>query len=175
MKRAIVILVFVLLLFGCEHYAVNTELNSIFSTNDLDVVFKVLEDDDHKCTITTQNAADGNVEYITIVVENELSITSGEAHFTPVKEYHLSITMKNESSDPLILYSFWTDNITESRYYVLAGDDVEFPTSETQSIHNEWKTFEELLETKENEKFMKIWIRSNAGSFRIKNISIEEI
>ena len=141
----------------------------------MNVTFKLLENNKHNSTITVRNTNTSNEKYITIDVENELSITSDEIYFTSGNTYKLSITIQNDSSDPIVLYSFWKSSVTESRYFVFAGEDKEFPTSETQSIRNEWKTYEELFNTNENEKFMKIRISSNSGIFHIINISIEKV
>jgi hypothetical protein len=165
----------VLLFSGCENYTPCKELNSLFVKNDLDIEFKVLQNREHKYGLTTLTDNLDDKEYLLIDVENNFSVSSNRVSVTPGKVYKLSIMIKNESADPLVLYSFWKDSITESRYFTLAGENGNPPISETQNINKDWVSYEETFQTQENEKFIMIRIYSNQGVFNIKDISIEEI
>src|SRR4030042_2746641 len=174
----VLILSIILTLFlfsGCENYNSSEELNMLFGENDLNIEFKVLEDKDHKYEFTISPDGAENKDYLLIDVENNFSASSDRTSITPEKVYKLSVTIKNESADPLVLYSFWEDFLKETRNFTLAGENGNPPNSETQSINEDWVTYEETFKVQENEKFFMIRICSNEGVFSIKSISIEEI
>ena len=117
-------------------------------------------------------SAEGQLE---IDVKNKFALSSGEIPVIPGKKYRLSVRMKNHGANPVILYSFWKGNKTQLRNYTFVGENGNPPTSETQKIFSELKTFEEVFETRENEDYIMIRLLSNQGSFALGNIEIEEI
>jgi len=174
----VLILSIILTLFlfsGCENYNSSEELNMLFGDNDLNIEFKVLEDKEHIYELTISPDDVENKDYLLIDVENNFSASSDRTSITPDKVYKLSVTMKNESADPLILYSFWESFLKETRNFTLAGENGNPPNSATQSINKDWVTHEETFRVQENEKFFMIRVCSNEGVFSIKSISIEEI
>ncbi len=171
MKRALIALLafcFIFLL-GCEKYEPSAEINRLMKKNVLSMELKVKEDD---CTIKEATGEDG--EYIEIEVRGEFSLR-GEADIQPGKPYKLSITMKNENADPVVGYSFWTDSITTTRHYTLAGENGNPPVSATQERHSEWITFAETFEAREDEGAFLLTLHCTKGVFLIQDISIEEI
>jgi len=170
------LIILILLLFsGCENYTSSKEINALFVKNDLNIEFKVLQDKDHIYEFTTLTDNLESKNYLLIDVENNFSVSSDRIPITPDKVYKLFITIKNESADPLVLYSFWKDSITESRNFTLAGENGNPPKSETQNINKDWTKYEETFQAQENENFIMMRIYSTQGVFSIKDISIEEI
>ena len=159
---------------GCENYVSNEDFNSIVTKNDIDAKFEIKKEKNNEYKITSYKDIDNWKDYIEIDVKDNLSITCGITPIKPNRNYRLSIVMKNHSSDPQLLYSFWEDSITQSRSFTLAGENGNPPTSKTQEIFQEWVTFTEMFQVKEEESFFKISILSNSGVFYIKSISIEE-
>jgi uncharacterized protein YxeA len=160
--------------FGRENYVSDKDFNSIIIKNDIGAEFKIKKEKNYDYKITSYKDTDGE-KYIEINVEDNLSITCNRTPIEPNKNYRLSIVMKNHNSNPLFLYSFWKDSITESRNYTLAGENGNPPISETQEIHQDWVTFTEMFKAEEKESFIRISISSNSGVFYFKSISIEEI
>ena len=169
------IILIILLFSGCENYTSCKEINSLFVKNDLNIEFKVLQNKDYMFKFTTLTDNLDGKNYLLIDVENNFSVSSDRIPITLAKAYKLSITIKNESADPLVLYSFWKDSITESRNFTLAGENGNPPKSETQNINKDWAKYEETFQAQENENFIMVRIYSNQGVFSIKDISIEEI
>jgi hypothetical protein len=168
----------ILLIFsfsGCENYTSCEEINSLFIKNDINIEFKVLQNKDYMYKFTTLTDSLDAKNYSLVDVENSFSVSSNRTPIATDKVYKLIITIKNESANPLVLYSFWKDSITETRNFTLAGENGNPPKSETQNINNGWTSFEETFQAQENEKFIMIRIYSNQGIFSIKDISIEEI
>ena len=132
--------------------------------------FKVQNDGDHEYKIKT--GAEGQLE---IDVGNRFSLSSGQVPVVPGKKYKLFIKMKNRSANPVFLYSFWESSITQSRNYTFAGENGNPPTAETKELFSEWKSFEEVFQTMENEKFLVIRLYSEKGNFSLGEISIEEV
>jgi len=165
----------ILFLSGCKNYVSDEDFNSIIARNDIVAEFKMKKNKDHECTVNTHIDPDKEVHYIEIEVRENLSITTGRTSIEPGKYYRLSVVMKNHSSDPLILYSFWEDSVTESRSYTLAGENGNPPISETQEIHKDWVEYAEMFKAIGKEAFFKLSIVSNSGVFFIRSISIEEI
>ncbi len=172
---SIIALSSLLCLSGCENYVSDEDFNSIITRNDIDAEFKIKKEKNHEYKITSRKDIDNGEDYIEIDVKDNLSITCGRTPIKLNKNYRLSIVMKNLSSDPLLLYSFWEDSITQSRSFTLAGENGNPPTSKTQEIHQEWVTFTEMFQAEEKESFIRISISSNSGVFYIESISIEEI
>jgi|GEM_PF-1191147 len=165
----------ILCLSGCENYVLDEDFNSIVTKNDIDAEFEIKKEKNNKYKITSYKDIDNGRDYIEIDVKSNLSITCGRIPIEPDKSYRLSIVMKNHSSDPLLLYSFWEDPIKQSRSFTLAGENGNPPISETQEVHQEWVTFTEIFQAEEKESYFKISILSNSGIFYIKSIFIEEI
>lgn len=162
-----------LILCGCEKYTESDEINDLMKTNDISIVMKV--DNSDSFTITKTYEDDAKTEYfINIDVMDTFSMR-GEVDIEPGKEYNLSFTLKNVSADPVISYSFWKKPITSLRHYTFNGEDGSPPSSTTQEFYDDWVTFEETFETKENEDSLTITLHCAKGLFCIKNISIEEI
>lgn len=163
----------VLLLSGCEKYSEIKEIDGIFKKNDLLIKMKADRGDNQKFAVKEIKDGDGE-NYLEINVENEFSLR-GEAKIEPGRKYKLSVTLKNKSADPLIHYSFWEKPVTSKRYFVFNGENGNPPYSETQKIYEQWVTFEEIFETKENEDAFTLSLISKKGIFYIKEISIEEL
>lgn len=159
----------VLVLYNCENYENSAQIDNIITKNELSLRLKVLNDKGHKYEIKTVT------EGIDIDVKNEFALSSGEIHITPGKKYKLSVKMKNQGANPLVLYSFWKGDKTLLRNYTFAGENGNPPVSVTQKIFSDWKTFEEVFETRENEDFLVIRLLSRSGTFSLANISVEEI
>jgi hypothetical protein len=47
----------------------------------------------------------------------------GKAKTDKEQAYRMYVTIKNEDSNPLLLYSFWRDLETSVRNYTLAGEN----------------------------------------------------
>jgi len=160
---------------GCENYISCEEINSLFVKNDLDIEFKVLQNKYYIYEFETFKDNRDGKNYLLIDVENKFSVSSNRIPIKADKSYKLIITLRNDSADPLLLYSFWEDSLKESRYFTLAGENGNPPESETQNINKEWVSYEETFRAQENENFIMIRIYSNKGTFSIKDISIEEM
>jgi len=162
-------------LCGCEGYTASDTIHGIVTKNDLSVEMKVEHGPGHQFTVETCGEEDDEAEScLKISVENEFSLR-GEAKIEPGKKYRISFTLKNESADPLICYSFWKMPVTSKRYFVLAGEDGNPPESKTQQTSGKWVTYSEMFEVQEGEDAFVLSLRSQKGVFYIKEIIIEEI
>jgi len=113
-------------------------------------------------------------ESIKIHVTNEFSLR-GKVDIETNKPYKLSVTLMNESANPLVLYSFWKGPITLKRSFVLDGQPGNPPASKTQKVSAEWKTYETTLKAEEGEDSIMLNIFSESGIFYLKEIRIEAI
>lgn len=154
---------------GCEKLKPQAEINRLIKQNDLSMEMKAAGEG---YTIREADGEDG--EYIEIDVQDEFSLR-GEAGIQPGRIYRLSITMKNESADPLVSYSFWTDSMTMTRHYTLAGENDSPPVSATQELSSGWVMFAETFEAHKDEKSFLMTLHCEEGIFCIKELSIEEI
>ena len=113
-------------------------------------------------------------EHIKIHATNEFSLR-GKVNIEANKPYRLSVTMKNESANPLVLYSFWNGPITLKRSLVLDGKPGNPPASKTQQVSTEWKTYETTFKAMKGEDSFMLNIFSEGGIFYLKEIRIEAI
>jgi hypothetical protein len=151
-------------------------MNSVIIKRDLQLSFKVLDDNKHKYEI--RKIADNkspNRSCVEIKVKNRFSLSTGEIPIIPGKKYKLSLTLKNHDANPVLLYYFSRKPKTLTRNYTLAGKNGNPPSSETQKVISDWKTFEEYFDTRENEDSLMIRLFSDSGTFSIATISIEDI
>jgi hypothetical protein len=112
--------------------------------------------------------------YLKIGVSGEFTLR-GEAGIEPGKKYRLTVTLRNESADPLVHYSFWESSVITKRHFVLGGQDGDPPESATQEVREDWATFEETFEAEGEEKSFMLSLHSGKGIFYLKEIRIEEI
>ena len=164
-----------LLLCSCEHYVENELMNRVISGNDLAVSFSVLEDGEHVYTMLPARDDSTGTDYLQIMVENEFSISTGRAPISPGKRYEFSFTLRNHSANPVVLSSFWSGLSTTTRQNVLSGENGNPPVSQTQDIYTEWKTFSEIFEVEEGEKYLMIRVYSQEGAFYVRDVSITEL
>ncbi len=157
---------------GCESYSQLDEMDGIMGVNDPGIVLKANTDAKHHFTITKTDDEDGT--YFKIEVQDEFSLR-GKAGIEAGKPYKLSFTIKNESADPVVNYSFWTDAITTTRHFTLAGKNGNPPVSKTQAVTDGWTTFEETFEGEGNEKDFMLTLNSGKGVFYVRDLSIEDL
>ncbi|MFC3881139.1 hypothetical protein ACFOSV_13180 [Algoriphagus namhaensis] len=129
---------------------------------------------DEKNEIHKISEKENQEEYYKIQVGDEFSLR-GKAEIDQGKKYRLSVTMKNETANPLILYSFWSNPKTMVRSSTLAGTNGNPPISRTQEKHEDWVTFSDNFESDEGEKSFMLSLYSESGEFLLKEIKIEEI
>ncbi|MBF4983452.1 hypothetical protein FNJ87_03585 [Nonlabens mediterrranea] len=170
-----IILVFIVasLLTSCENMIKSDEIDNVISKNDIDIDLKIDADNEYQIQelLETENR---DIYYLKIDVDDEFSIR-GKADIEIGKKYKLSVTLKNISANPVIVYSFWKGHKTSTRNYTLAGKNGNPPKSITQDIYSEWATFDEYFEGQEGEDSFMIALISSNGTFYIKEIFIEEI
>jgi hypothetical protein len=161
---------------SCENYVNSPEINQLVTKNDLSITFKVLKDPEHTCEIR-KISDDSNMykQYVKIDIKNKFSLSSGEVPIKPGKAYKISLTQKNKSANPLLLYTFWRNRKTPIRNFTYVGTNGNPPSSRTQERNTSWVTFEETFQTKANEAFMMIRLNSGSGEFAIGDFSIQEI
>jgi hypothetical protein len=167
--RILSLLVSVLFFYGCENFVTNEKIDSIISRNDLNILLKIDDNNDYQIKEVSDND-----NYLKIDVIDEFTIR-GKTKIEIGKKYKLSITLKNLSASPVILYSFWKDPVTSRRNYTLAGENGNPPISKTQELHTDWTTFYDYFEAKEGEDSFMLTIFCKPGTFHIKDIKIEEV
>lgn len=177
MKSFSILLVcfYLVLCCGCENYVVCDLMNRVISNNDLSVNFSVLEDSKHVYTMEPVHDDSTGNEYLKIRVENAFSLSTGRAPISPGKRYEFSFTLRNHSANPVVLSSFWSGLSTTTRQNVLSGENGNPPVSQTQDIYTEWKTFSEIFEVEEGEKYLMIRVYSQEGAFYVRDVSITEL
>jgi len=151
----------------------NDEIDDIISKNDINIKLKIDADNDYEIQKVLEKE-NSNDQYLKIDVDNKFLIR-GKAGIEVKKKYKLSVTIKNISANPVIVYSFWRGLKTSTRNYTLAGEKGNPPTSKTQDRHNDWATYEEYFEAQEGEDSFMMALICNSGTFYIKEIIIEEI
>ena len=161
-----------LLISSCSEIVENHELTNLITTNDLNLMLTLAGDE--KNEIHKISEKENQEEYYKIQVIDEFSLR-GKAGIEQGKKYRLSVTMKNESSNPLILYSLWSNPKSMVRSRTLAGTNGNPPNSRTQEKHDDWVTFTDNFESHEEEKFFMLSLYSESGVFLLKEIRIEEI
>lgn len=179
MKRILFYIVLIItawLCKSCENYIDSGEMAGLFTSNDLSVKLKILDNDSHKYEL--KKVADTELASgycLDLNVKNKFSISSGEIPITLGKKYKLSFKFKNFSASPIVQYSFWENSKNPLRTFVLAGENGNPPSAKTREVYTEWKNFEEIFEAKEKEVFLVIRIFSDEGNFSIGEIAIKEI
>jgi hypothetical protein len=148
------------------------EIEVIMSQNDLNLSLKTDIGNDYEIERISEN--DQSDKSIRIKVADEFYLR-GEVKIEPNKMYKLSVTIKNESANPVLMYSFWHEPKTSVRNYTLAGENGNPPTSKTQEIHKDWITFSEYFEAEKGEDSFMLALFCQKGVFSLKDIKIEEV
>lgn len=148
------------------------EIEGIISQNDLGIPLKIDPSNNYEFERISEN--DQSDKSLRIRVADEFYLR-GEVNIEPNKQYKLSVTLKNESANPVFMYSFWKGPKTSVRNYTLAGENGNPPTSKTQEIHNQWITFSEFFEAEEGEDSFMLALFCEKGVFDLKEIIIEEV
>ena len=166
-------LVLAMLLFGgCEKYTESDEINGLIKKNDLSISMKVGEDAN---SFTIEKIFESGDDYYLKIDVTDIYSLRGESPIKPGNQYKLSFTLKNIDADPVINYSFWEKPKTSLRHYTLKGENGNPPSSETQELYDDWMTFEETFETREDEDSFLLTLHSGEGTFYIKEINIEHV
>jgi hypothetical protein len=157
---------------GCEKYAESDEINGLIKKNDLSMNMKVGDD---SSGFTIDKIYEGDNDYCLKINVTDTYALRGETAIKPGDKYRLSFTLKNIDADPVINYSFWKKPKTSLRHYTFRGENGNPPSSDTQELYDEWKTFEETFETHEGEDSFLLTLHSGKGIFYIKEINIEHV
>lgn len=163
------LLVSVMFFYGCNTFVYSDKIDSVISKNDLNILLKIDDNNDYQIKEVSDNDY-----YLKIDVIDEFTIR-GKTEIEAGKKYKLSITLKNLSANPVILYSFWKNPVTSKRNFTLAGENGNPPISKTQELHTDWTTFYDYFEAKEGEDSFMLTIFCNSGTFYLKDIKIEEV
>jgi hypothetical protein len=161
-----------MLSYGCEKYTESNELNSLIKINDLSVNMKV---EDNPGGFTMEKIYESDDDYFLKIRVTETYSLRGETAIKPGDKYRLSFTLKNIDANPVINYSFWKKPKTSLRHYTFKGENGNPPSSDTQELYDDWITFEETFETREGEDSFLLTLRSEEGTFYIKEINIERV
>ncbi len=157
---------------NCKEKEDTNELNPIVSVNDLDVALSIEKDKGFQILSIAEDETP--VDHLKIDVSDEFA-ARGKVKIDIGKPYKLSVTLKNEGANPLILYSYWKGPVTSVRNFTMAGENGNPPTSETQKRHSDWITFEEVIEAQNGEDSFMLTILSQEGTFYLKEIRIESL
>ncbi|MCE2612351.1 hypothetical protein LVD13_05145 [Flavobacteriaceae bacterium D16] len=168
--KSLFILVFII--YSCEKRNQFDEIQGIVTVNDINL--KINIENVKGVEIEGLPINKNSDEFIKIHVTNEFSLR-GKVDVETNKPYKLSVTLMNESANPLVLYSFWNGPITLKRSFVLDGNPGNPPASKTQKVSAEWKTYETTFKAEENEDSIMLNIFSESGMFYLKEIRIEAI
>lgn len=165
------LLFFVVLTFSCKQKTETNEIEKIITVNALDISLRAENDKGYE--IQSIPGDDGTVDHLRITVSDEYA-ARGKTSIKLNKPYKLSVTLKNEDANPLVLYSFWKGPVTSVRSFAMAGKMGNPPSSETQKKHTDWVTFEQIIEAREGEDSFMLTILSQKGTFYLKEVKIEE-
>ncbi len=166
------LLVTVLIIFSCEKLVKTDEIGDVITKNDLNIELKIDTHKEYEIEKITKNGKNNN--YLKIIVADEFYIR-GKVKIKTNKKYKLSVTLKNNNANPVVMYSFWKGLKTSVRSYTLGGKNENPPTSETQKKHSDWITFEENFQAQKNEDSFMIVLFSRKGVFYLKDIKIEQV
>ncbi|WP_298371020.1 hypothetical protein [uncultured Lutibacter sp.] len=166
------LLITVLIIFSCEKMVKTDEIADVITENDLDIELKIDTQNDYEIQRISKNEENNN--YLKIIVADEFYLR-GKAKIKTNQKYKLSVTLKNNNANPVVLYSFWKGLKTSKRSFTLAGKNENPPTSETQKTHSDWITFEESFQAQKDEDSFMIVIFSRKGIFYLKDIKIEQV
>ena len=156
-------------IISCQKKIENNILQDSIKDNDLGIDLRL--ENDKGIELEEISTGDSGEVYYKISVDKEFALR-GKVSIEPNQSYKLSVTMKNESSNPLVLYSFWKGLVTSVRNFTLAGENGNPPVSETQKVSPDWVTFEETFQAQEGEDSFMLSLVSKAGTFYIKEIQI---
>jgi hypothetical protein len=168
--KSLFLLVFII--SSCEKRNQFDEIQGIITVNDINLKLNIEKEKGVEIEGLPINKTSD--EFIKIHVTNEFSLR-GKVDIETNKPYKLSVTLMNESANPLVLYSFWNGPISLKRSLVLNGEPGNPPASETQKVSAEWKTHETTFQAEEGEDSIMLNIFSERGIFYLKEIRIEAI
>ena len=175
-SKLIYLLIFLMLITsifpGCEKYTNADEINGLIKNNDLSLNMKV---EHAPGSFVTEKIYESDDDYCLKIDVTDTYSLRGEAAIKPGDRYKLSFTLKNTDADPVINYSFWKKPKTSLRHYTFKGENGNPPSSETQELYDDWRTFEETFEAHEGEDSFMLTLHSGEGAFYIKEINTEHL